>query len=160
MLLPLQPNMNNQSPTTPVPPPVTATIALSNIQFQPWSPGNFSTAQFSLVGQTPGVTLDGETIIVAVPPEQVVNLVFQIMDPNYVLLGIAFNPDEPCAPLGRQEFPLVTIQRTAPNSQLTVTDKSLALFFNVAFNYVLFVQQVGTGAIGVIDPAIENEPEN
>lgn len=142
------------------PKPITATIALTQIKFQPWSPGNYTTAQFSLIGQVPGVTLDGETIIVCVPADQTVRLVFQLTDPAYVLLGLAFNPGQPGASLGREEFPQITIQRTAPLSQMTVTDKSMTMFYNVNFDYVLLLQEVGTGAIGVIDPDIRNEPEH
>lgn len=140
--------------------PITATIALSQIQFQPWSPGNYTTAQFTLIGEVPGVTLEGENITVAVPPDQTVYLAFQLADPDYVLLGIAFNPGESDVSRGRKEFPLVTVQRSVQNSQLTVMDKSMALFYNVNFAYVILLQEVSSGLIGVIDPDIINEPEN
>jgi hypothetical protein len=151
--------MPAQQSTQPIQPPITATITLAQIQFQPWSSGNYSTARFALVQEVPGVSLQGETIVVTVPPDQPVNLTFQVPDPAYVLLGIAFNPGQRGASLGRQEFPLVTIQRTAASNEMTVTDKSMALFYNVDFAYVILVQQVGTGLIGVIDPDIINEPE-
>jgi hypothetical protein len=151
--------MSSQQPTQPGLPPISATIVLTQIQFQPWAPGKYTTASFALAQKVPGISLQGETIVVAVPPNQTVNLTFQVPDPAYVLLGIAFNPGQAGASQGRDEFPLVTIQREANKNQMTVRDESLALFYNVDFAYVILIQQVATGLIGVIDPDIINEPE-
>ncbi len=104
----------------------------------------------------------GQNILVDVPPTYVgaVQLVFQLPDPNYVLLGISVDPT--AAPdgtsVGRQEFRTITINRDPSGSQLTVTDACNREFGNIDFQYVILVQQVSSGAIGIIDPGIDDEP--
>ncbi|MDP2138774.1 MAG: hypothetical protein Q8J74_13070 [Candidatus Didemnitutus sp.] len=139
--------------------PTSATLVLSSITFQPWSPGNYCTAQMALAAPVSGFSLHGETLTVSTAAGVATTLVFQLPDPGYVLLGVAFNPDLAGTPKGRQEFPLVAISRALPMSQLTLTDAGLGLFNGQAFNYVIIIQQISSGAIGLIDPVIINEPE-
>lgn len=141
-------------------PEPSATITLTDVQFQPWSPGNFTTTRFSMIEPVAGFSLEDETLIIKVPAGQTVKVIFQLPDPDYVLLGVAFNPNQADVPGSRAEFPEVDILRTPPVSQLTLTDNSLKMFSDVDFNYVILIQQVETGQIGVIDPDIINEPEN
>ncbi len=101
--------------------------------------------------------LEDGKLTVTVPVNTEVQIDYQLPDPRYVLLGIAFNPNGPGA--GRQEFPTVTLNRTVAGSTMSVLDESLPASQGVDYTYVILVQQVATGFIGMIDPDIENEPQ-
>lgn len=100
---------------------------------------------------------DGQTIVITVPPgyNGSVLLTYQLPDPRYVMLGVAFK--SPNGGVGRLEFRSVGISRDPYGSQLTVTDACVDQCIGVEFSYVILVQEVATGNIGVIDPGIENE---
>jgi hypothetical protein len=100
---------------------------------------------------------DGETITVTVPNKYVgsVEITYQLPDPRYALLGLAFKG--PNGGVGRVEFRSVSIKRDVYGSQITVTDACVERYNGVEFTYVILVQEVASGNIGLIDPGIENE---
>ena len=100
---------------------------------------------------------DGESILITVPKGYVgsVQLTYQLPDPRYVLLGVAFKG--PNGGVGRVEFRAIGIERDIYGSQLTVTDACMNVCNGIEFTYVILVQEVATGNIGLIDPDIENE---
>jgi hypothetical protein len=106
---------------------------------------------------TPVFSGDGQSITITVPRNYSgsVELIYQLPDPRYVLLGAAFKA--PNGDVGRQEFRDITVDRDTVNSQMTVTDACDSQFFNVDFSYVILVQEVATGNIGLIDPDVETE---
>jgi hypothetical protein len=100
---------------------------------------------------------NGETIVVTVPSGYLgsVQLTYQLPDPKYVLLGLAFKG--PNGGVGRLEFRSVAINRDVYGSQLTVTDACVNQCVGIEYTYVILVQEVASGNIGLIDPGIENE---
>lgn len=99
---------------------------------------------------------DGDTIVVTLPNgvSGSVQLNYTLSDPKYVLLGIAFAPA--LGGVGRTEFPSIQIARTIKGSSMSVTDTCQTDFNEINFNYIILVQEVATGSIGVIDPEIES----
>lgn len=107
----------------------------------------------------------GESIQITVPSgyQGSVQLTYQLPDNNYTFVGIAFTEATPAPQAGqmlqestsRLEFPQVIIQRDLASSQMIVTDECLDQFNNVVFDYVILVQHVASGNIGLIDPDIE-----
>jgi hypothetical protein len=74
------------------------------------------------------------------------------------LLGVSFvaNTSSSLTDLGRGEFPLVTITRSnTAGSTLTVEDQNQT---EAPYDYVLLVQTVAGGSIGIIDPFIRYKP--
>ena len=100
---------------------------------------------------------DGEFIVITVPKgyQGSVQLTYQLPDARYVLLGCAFKG--PNGGVGRLEFRDVMVQRDIYGSQLIVTDACMHVCNGIEFTYVILVQEVATGNIGLIDPGIENE---
>lgn len=148
--------MQTQSTATPSPTP-TATLAVTINAFYPIGaiyPVNYQLALVS--GNPKAFTLADGKLTITVPVGTEVQINYQLNDPRYVLLGIAFNPNGPGA--GRQEFPEVVLNRTTTGSSMSVFDESLASFQGVDYTYVILVQEVATGCIGIIDPDIENDP--
>lgn len=141
-----------QSPNQP-----NATVNVAIQQFRPLG-GIFPiTATFALDPSTPQplFELRGKSIIVHTMAPT--SITFQLNDPNYVLLGVAFEADGTATPSsGRGQFPQITIQRSPGGSSLQVQDQGTT---QNPYSYLLLVQQVATGEIGLIDPSIENEPQ-
>ncbi len=147
--------MQTQS-TSPAPMP-TAVIGVTINAFYPIGALYSINYDLQLVSGDPSIfSLEDGTLTITVPVGTEVQIVYQLNDPRYVLLGIAFNPNGPG--VGRQEFPTVTLDRTLNGSTMTVLDESLPAFQGVDYTYVILVQQVVTGFIGIIDPDIENDP--
>jgi len=107
----------------------------------------------------PVFTGDGESIVVTVPKDYTgsTQLTYQLFDSNYVLLGIAFQ--NPQGGAGRTEFNRLDIDRDTTSSQIIVTDACDPDFAGIDYSYVVLVQQVSTGLIGIIDPSIETDIE-
>ncbi len=150
----------------------TATVQIAINQFNV-NPGAYATIDATLsppVNTSPNppppgppvFSGDGQQITVCVPQGYLgaVQFTFQLPDPNYVLVGIAVDPTRaPDGPsVGRQQFRTITVNRDPSGGQLTVTDSCNAEFNFIEFNYVILVQQVASGAIGIIDPGIDNDP--
>lgn len=151
----------------------TATILITIDQFVPMngvvaqSPSivaQLSPPRDTSASQPPGGSVfagNGESIVVTLPPTYVgsVLLTYQLPNPAYTLIGIAFRPTPTPkgTDVGRQEFRTVNIQRDPFGSQMTVTDASLRALSGIDFNYVILVQEVASGNIGLIDPDIETD---
>lgn len=150
--------MQTQTTASPPPPPTpTAVIGVTIANFYPMGAIYPISYQFALVSGDPRTfTLRNGKLTVRVPVGTEVKIQYQLADPRYVLLGAAFNPNGPGA--GRQEFPTVTLNRDLNGSTMTVLDESLPAFQGVDYTYVILVQQVATGFIGIIDPDLENDP--
>ncbi len=90
-----------------------------------------------------------------------VKLVFNLPNPSYdqgfVLVGIAFAANGPSVTVGLHTFPTVTIDRLPTLSTMTVADHPQDVGIQ-RYDYVMMVQNVATGEIGIIDPAVVNEP--
>lgn len=108
---------------------------------------------------------DGQSINIIVPAgyQGSVQLTYQLADPRYTLVGIAFTQatSAPTQQLkestSRLEFPQVIIQRDLTGSQMIVTDDCLNQFNQVVFDYVILVQEVASGNVGLIDPEVDTE---
>lgn len=109
--------------------------------------------------EKPVFTGDGESITVTVPQGYTgaTQLTYQLFDSRYVLLGLAFlNPQ---GGAGRTEFSRLDIDRDTTSSQIIVTDDCVTALAGIEFQYVILVQEVASGFIGLIDPDIENDIE-
>jgi hypothetical protein len=114
-------------------------------------------ATLALTQGDPGIfSFDGKTLTIKLPSSEQIQITYQLPDPRYVLLGIAFNPPT-TGGVGRKEFPLVSLNREAACSQMFVTDMCLEKYNGTSFDYVILVQEVASGNIGLIDPDIETE---
>ena len=140
---------------------ISATFNVTINRFRPLGGVFPISASFALPVPVTGITLSGKTISVSVPAGTTVQLIFNLPDPNFVLLGIAFAANE-SGPVvvGRQEFPSVSISRSTSGSQMTVLDACISNFNDVRFNYVIMVQSLRNGDIGLIDPAIVSENDS
>jgi hypothetical protein len=100
---------------------------------------------------------DGNSITITVPKdyEGSVQLIYQLPDSKYVLLGAAFKG--PNGGVGREEFRDIELHRDPYGSEMTVTDACMDEANDVTFSYVILVQEVSTANIGLIDPDIETQ---
>lgn len=100
---------------------------------------------------------DGQSITITVPQGYIgtVGLTYQLPDPRYVLLGLSFK--NPNGGAGRLEFPALLINRDPTGSQLGVNDACAPQYYGVDYDYVILVQEVPSGNIGLIDPDIQTE---
>lgn len=107
--------------------------------------------------KVPVFTGDGQSIRITVPSGYTgsTQLTYQLFDSRYVLLGLAF--ETPAKGAGRTEFSALTINRDTTSSQIIVTDECVPELAGIDFNYVILVQEVATGFIGLIDPDIETD---
>lgn len=104
--------------------------------------------------QTDVFSGDGEQIVITVPVdyEGKVSLTYQLPSADYVILGFSFvNPN---GGAGRMEFPGVEIERDPTGGEATVICSCDPDYYNVNYSYVILVQDVTTGNIGLIDPQI------
>ena len=137
----------------------TATLQIAISAFRPTGSVFPISATLSLVAGDPGnFSFNGQTLVITLPSSQNVQLIYQLPDPRYVLLGLAFNPVQ--GGVGRVEFPTITLNRNPSCSQMFVTDAALPQLSGVDYSYVILVQEAATGAMGVIDPYIETDIEN
>ena len=135
----------------------TATLQITINAFNPIGGIYPINATLALTAGDPGIfsLQNGETLMITLPSQQTVQLTYQLPDPRYVLLGLALGNAKGSA--GRTEFPTITLNRDPNCSQMFVTDSALPKFSGVNFTYVILVQEVATGAIGLIDPDVETE---
>lgn len=87
-------------------------------------------------------------------------VLYQLPDPNYVVLGIAFSiPDIDRHDVGREVFPLIEINRDSDTSEMSIIDMCDEIpGRSRAFTYGILIQKVETGEIGIYDPTIINDP--
>jgi len=78
--------------------------------------------------------------------------------PGYVLLGVAFAANQAGTTVGMHTFPTILINRQPTSSSMTVTDQPQDVG-KQKYGYVIMVQSIASGEIGIIDPDIDNEPE-
>lgn len=104
-------------------------------------------------------TGDGKSITITVPKgyDGSVQIIYQLPDPAYVLLGVAFKG--PNGGVGREEFRTVGINRDDYGSVMVVTDECMNEAYGVTYSYVILVQEVSTANIGLIDPDVTTEQE-
>ncbi len=110
----------------------------------------------------------GNQITITIPKKDRsdIELVFRLDPLEHLLIGIAFTarrfdkkPFE-----GQLEFPRIVIETNEPlidpinrTRTLRVTDAASPLRDEVYFDYVLFVQEVKSGTVGIIDPDMGTE---
>jgi hypothetical protein len=166
----------------PNPPPVyIATVPVTIDQFLPMTSGVYgadpATQKQCIQGQCIQATFSplqtaqptvfsatGKSITISLPPPYpcLVQLFYVLADPKYVLLGVAFKSPTNPSSVGRQDFPGIVINRNPSGgppteSVLLVEETFKGTSSPVSFNYVILVQEVASGNIGVIDPEIETE---
>ncbi|AOS45669.1 hypothetical protein Verru16b_02754 [Lacunisphaera limnophila] len=117
-------------------------------------------AIFTIPNPVPGISVSNGNVIVR--GNAPVNLVFQIANTAFVFIGAAFDSEAPDTDVGAFEFPVITINRSPasnlPPNCLSVVDANRQQDKGKSYSYVLLVQNTATGEIGLIDPAIRNDP--
>jgi hypothetical protein len=105
------------------------------------------------------ITIHGENIsILGLDPVKLIfNLPNPALDQGFVLLGVAFAANAPAVTVGLHTFPTVSISRLPDSSTMTIKDQPQNLGSPQRYDYVILVQSVATGEIGIIDPDIENQ---
>lgn len=141
------------------PPMITANLKIDILQFRPLGGVFPITATFSLIDTGPDVkVVEGNIFVTEKEP---VSLVFQLSNPAFVFVGVAFDAQTPDSDVGATEFPTVTINRLAtghpPRNSLTVLDANNPANKNKRYTYALLIQKKSTGEIGLIDPIIIND---
>lgn len=137
-------------------PPLKATLAVTIKQFRPLG-GVFPISySMGIIEASPGITVNDANIII--PGEQPTVITFKLTTPGFVFVGASFDADVDGTDVGSDEFPSITIDRSAAGSSLTINDANLAQDVGVAYSYILLVQNASSGEIGIIDPMIIAEP--
>jgi hypothetical protein len=92
-----------------------------------------------------------------------IELSFRLPSTDYLLIGIAF-ASSLATYVGQVEFPVIDITTcfipdfpSIPYRRMTVHDDVALTRNDVRFGYIILVQSVATGEIGIIDPDIETE---
>lgn len=132
-----------------------ATLTIQIDQFRPLGGVFPITATLALTAGDPTIftLVSNELKIRSTQPTQIT---FSLPDPGHTLLGVAFDYVGNQVRLGVNEFPTVLVQRGSQGSSLTVTDQGQV---QGPYAYLLLVQSLRTGEIGVIDPSIDNDNE-
>jgi hypothetical protein len=146
----VQITINKFAPITKSGPSIDASLSLPT---NTSAPGSGGSKVFPKAKQSP------QKIVVCPPPGYVgaVQITFQLANAAYVLVGMAVIPELSHGSAGRLQFRSVSISRDCYGSQMTVTDACLKEFANIPFTYVILVQEISSGAIGLIDPEVDNE---
>lgn len=159
--------MNKNMPPTPTPLPA-AQFTISITKFRPLGGVFPISARFM---PTPGTTPDfpvvtnGANITLQPPEGSPVQLIFELSEPQYVLLGAAFGTNTAVPSVGQATFPDIDIRHLCnpagvpTGSRMTITDNAhFKGELPQVFNYVILVQDALSGEIGIIDPRIVNRP--
>lgn len=112
----------------------------------------------------PTLTLTGNNVVIK--SEYPVRLIFNLPDPRYILVGVAWDVVEPSNSVGQTTFPEVLSRRnvTVPvpyqpavpgGSCLTIVDNAQD---QGTYEYALIIQEVDSGEIGLLDPGMDNDP--
>ncbi|HVU22658.1 MAG TPA: hypothetical protein VHE13_00940 [Opitutus sp.] len=113
----------------------------------------------------PPPTLDLKSDNVVICSDYPVRLIYNLPDPRYLLVGIAWKADVSPS-VGERTFPDVVVLRNCNvptpyephvtgGSCLTVTDNAQE---PGNYQYVVLIQEVSTGEIGFYDPGMDNNP--
>jgi len=138
---------------------ITAHIVVTITQFRPL--GGIFPISTTLEARPPipGVSISNGTIIVK--GKEPVTLIFHMPDLAFVFIGVAFDADTPDSDVGADEFPRVTINRSAnhhgPTNSLVVHDANRPEDAGKSYSYVILVQRRATSEIGIVDPVIKND---
>jgi len=111
----------------------------------------------------PTLTMDGDNVTIC--SQYPVRLIFNLPDPRYLLVGVAWKADVTNS-VGEKTFPDVLVKRdcNVPSpykpdlpggSCLTISDNAND---PGNYDYVLLIQEVSTGEIGFYDPGMDNNP--
>lgn len=105
-------------------------------------------------------TGNGETIMVNLPDGFVgqVQINYQLLDPNFDLIGVAFMPAR--NDIERREFRTIAVNFSPTGSLVTVNDSCKKAANSIAFTYGILVQETASGLIGVIDPVIDTDNDD
>ena len=150
-----------QLPPRPMP---TGTFTITVNKFRPIG-GAFPTSAHMTPDKDnpPCITIQGENI--TVKGKNPVQLIFKLPIPQlqppvpgFVLIGIAFAANSPVVTVGMHTFPNVNIDRKPDSSTMTVTDQPQNLGTPQRYDYIIIVQSIASGEIGIIDPDIDNQP--
>ncbi len=137
----------------------TATLKITINAFNPIGSVYPINASLTLTSGDPSIfSLTGDSLLITLPSQQPVQLIYQLPDPRYVLLGLAFT--NPKGGVGRTQFPSIIVNRDAASSQMVVNDAAVEKCNGIDFTYVILVQDALTGAIGLIDPDVETDIDN
>jgi hypothetical protein len=135
--------------------PMTGSFADSpSIVAKVWPPQDISPPPHP---EPPVFSGDGESITITLPKgyKGSVQLIYQLPDPRYMLLGAAFKAED--SSVGQVEFPTVAISRDPYGSEMMVTNSCAHSSDGKEYHYVILVQEVATANIGLIDPDIETD---
>lgn len=138
-------------------PLLSATFTLSINKFRPMG-GVFpiSASMEPDPKNPPSITIKKKDI--EVKGKDPVELIFALPDPQYALLGVAFAANSSSVSVGMHTFPSVLINRQPSGTTMTVTDQPQPTGLQL-YDYVILVQSVATGEIGLIDPSVRNKYE-
>ena len=105
------------------------------------------------------ITIEGKNIRVCskAPVQLAFDLTNPPTGPGHVLLGVAFAANQSDLTVGMHTFPNILICREPNGSCMTVTDQPQDVG-KQHYGYVILVQSIATGEIGMIDPDISNHP--
>lgn len=104
------------------------------------------------------ITIHGKNI--TVKGKQPVKLVFHLpnkpAESGYVMLGVAFGANSSNVTVGVHTFPTIKIDRSPTESTMTIADHPQDVGVQ-HYDYVILVQSIATGEIGIIDPMMVND---
>lgn len=111
----------------------------------------------------PTLTLTDDNVVIC--SEYPVRLIFNLPDPRYLIVGIAWKADLTPS-VGEKTFPQVLVRRgcnvPSPFKPDVPGGSCLVMADNAEdpgnYNYVLLIQEVSTGEIGMYDPGMDNKP--
>ena len=113
----------------------------------------------------PTLTLTDDNVTIT--SQYPIRLIFNMPDPRYVFSGVAWEAVV-VNHVGENTFPDVLLLRTGcmpePYGHLVPAGSCLIITDNAQepgnYNYVLLIQDVETGEIGMLDPGMDNHPQN
>lgn len=135
--------------------PVVVTLSVTITQFRTLG-GVFPTsATYAVISAPPNVKIIGGNILIKA--SQPVTVIFKLSNAAFVFVGATFAAPGQPGDVGITEFPAIAIDRTPAGNSLAITDLNRPENLNKPYNYVLFLQNIATGDIGMIDPIMVNE---
>lgn len=135
------------------------------IKFRPLGSVMTTTIKMNRIDETaePTIKTEGDYVIEVglsdASDSSEVLLQFVMDSTKHLLLGIAFSNKEFAGPnnVGQEEFPRVDIDTVDQHRVMTVTNKRST---KASYDYIILLQEVATGQIGIIDPEVRNGSGN